>query len=112
VSALQTANGLEAVGGVGPLTRALLNLLAESNSTPVTTNTVQATSLSAENTNTCSGAVNLTGELTVGSRGSEVTQLQQFLVVQGYLTVAPTGYFGPLTEAACPPFRPPTASKR
>ena len=30
----------------------------------------------------------------------EVTSLQSFLVAQGYLSVAPTGYFGPLTMRA------------
>jgi peptidoglycan hydrolase-like protein with peptidoglycan-binding domain len=38
--------------------------------------------------------------LTVGSRGAEVTKLQQILVSQGLLNVAPTGYFGVLTKRA------------
>jgi len=38
--------------------------------------------------------------LTVGSTGTDVTSLQQFLVAQGDLHVSATGYFGSLTAAA------------
>lgn len=42
-------------------------------------------------------------DLTIGSRGADVTALQQFLVSRGYLTMPPGvayGYFGNLTQAA------------
>ncbi|OHA92557.1 MAG: hypothetical protein A2665_02395 [Candidatus Zambryskibacteria bacterium RIFCSPHIGHO2_01_FULL_46_30] len=55
---------------------------------------VLATSVSAESFDT---------NLTVGSRGSDVTTLQQFLVLKGYLQMplgVPFGYFGPLTKRA------------
>ena len=38
--------------------------------------------------------------LSVGSRGDDVTELQQFLSAQGYLNVSATGYFGSLTASA------------
>ena len=41
--------------------------------------------------------------LTVGSRGTDVASLQQFLVAKGFLQMPPNvayGYFGPLTRAA------------
>ena len=39
--------------------------------------------------------------LTVGSRGADVTALQALLISKGYLAIAaPTGYFGELTRAA------------
>lgn len=38
--------------------------------------------------------------LSMGISGSDVTQLQAYLNAQGYLSVSPTGYFGPLTQAA------------
>lgn len=38
--------------------------------------------------------------LTVGARGSDVLQLQVILQAGGYLSVAPTGYFGQLTRLA------------
>jgi peptidoglycan hydrolase-like protein with peptidoglycan-binding domain len=38
--------------------------------------------------------------LTFGSRGVEVTGLQAVLVAEGYLKVAPSGYFGTLTKKA------------
>jgi len=38
--------------------------------------------------------------LVVGSAGADVTSLQQILGQQGFLTTAPTGFFGPLTAAA------------
>ena len=55
---------------------------------------VLAISVSAETFNT---------NLTIGSRGSDVTTLQQFLVAKGYLQMplgVPFGYFGPLTKRA------------
>ena len=38
--------------------------------------------------------------LAVGISGSDVTALQTYLNAQGYLSVGPTGYFGPLTQSA------------
>jgi peptidoglycan hydrolase-like protein with peptidoglycan-binding domain len=38
--------------------------------------------------------------LTVGSRGTDVSALQSILASKGFLSVAPTGYFGSLTRAA------------
>ncbi len=38
--------------------------------------------------------------LSVGSSGQDVLELQNRLVAEGYLSATPTGYFGPLTEAA------------
>lgn len=43
----------------------------------------------------------LTRNLSVGSRGTDVTQLQTFLIEQGYLAAGnSTGYFGRMTEAS------------
>ena len=47
----------------------------------------------------------LTQNLSLGSKGQDVTTLQEFLVAQGYLHVAPTGYFGTLTQAAVQAFQ-------
>ncbi|MDQ3014421.1 MAG: peptidoglycan-binding protein [bacterium] len=41
-----------------------------------------------------------TRNLTVGNRGADVSALQQVLHNGGFLSVTPTGYFGPLTKAA------------
>ena len=43
-----------------------------------------------------------TRNLTVGSQGTDVLQLQQVLITDGYLTAisVPTGYFGPATKNA------------
>ncbi len=48
-----------------------------------------------------------TSDLTVGSKGADVTALQQLLINKGYLTAvsAPTGYFGSLTQAALGKFQ-------
>jgi len=40
-----------------------------------------------------------------GATGGDVTELQQFLVLKGYLHVEPTGFFGPLTEQAVRAFQ-------
>jgi peptidoglycan hydrolase-like protein with peptidoglycan-binding domain len=50
-------------------------------------------------TTTTTSAV-YTRDLTVGSTGADVTSLQSMLYSAGYLKVAPTGYFGSLTQAA------------
>src|SRR5579862_4407637 len=46
-------------------------------------------------------------DLTLGSRGADVTALQQMLINKGNLTVvsAPTGYFGAATQAALARFQ-------
>ena len=52
---------------------------------------------------TPAGAETFAVNLTVGSRGSDVTALQQFLVAKGYLQMpagVSYGHFGPLTKAA------------
>ncbi len=44
---------------------------------------------------------NFTVDLTIGSRGADVTELQTILIAAGYLKIpAPTGYFGAMTQAA------------
>ncbi|HUO50066.1 MAG TPA: peptidoglycan-binding domain-containing protein, partial [Candidatus Paceibacterota bacterium] len=45
-------------------------------------------------------ALTLTKPLSLGSTGPDVTTLQQLLQTNGYLSIAPTGYFGTLTQAA------------
>jgi len=44
--------------------------------------------------------VSLSSDLAQGSQNSSVTALQGYLAASGYLSVAPTGYFGSLTFAA------------
>ncbi|MBA3550966.1 peptidoglycan-binding protein [Patescibacteria group bacterium] len=51
-------------------------------------------------TTTTSTSATYTRDLTVGSRGADVTSLQAWLAAGGFLMVAPTGYYGPLTKAA------------
>ena len=48
---------------------------------------------------------NYTRNLTVGSRGDDVSALQGVLASKGDLQVSPTGYFGPLTKAALAKFQ-------
>lgn len=48
-----------------------------------------------------SSSYSYTRDLTVGSKGDDVSALQQMLIGGGYLKIsAPTGYFGSLTKAA------------
>lgn len=58
--------------------------------------TAQISALSGTPT---TSSVTFTTNLTVGSKGAEVTALQNFLIGKGYNTLA-TGYFGPMTKAA------------
>ena len=56
-------------------------------------------------------ATTFTQDLTVGSRGTQVSALQQILISGGYLTAvtAPTGYFGLATKAAVTKWFPTTS---
>ncbi len=47
----------------------------------------------------------ISATLTPGSSGSAVTQLQMFLASVGVFSVAPTGYYGPITTAAVQAFQ-------
>jgi hypothetical protein len=56
---------------------------------------------SSNSSTAVSSAYNYTRDLTVGSKGADVSALQQMLISGGYLKIsAPTDYFGPLTKAA------------
>lgn len=84
VIAYQKAHGISPTSGfVGPLTRALLN----NGNIPSSQILAPATFVFSKN-------------LTLGSIGNDVTQLQKILVKEGFLKVAPTGYFGAMTKVA------------
>ena len=101
VKAFQVANGINATGYVGVLTRTKIqnldcNYIVKS---PVATSTT--TSLITTNIN----CANLTSDLKIGQSSTYVTSLQNFLYKNGYLTVAPTGYFGSMTLTAVKAFQ-------
>ena len=55
---------------------------------------------------TTTTSYNYTRDLTVGSKGADVSALQSLLIAQGDLKIsAPTGYFGALTQAALAKFQ-------
>jgi Putative peptidoglycan binding domain len=62
----------------------------------------KTTTNSTTGTTTTSVSTTFTRNLTLGSRGADVSALQQLLINKGFLTAvsAPTGYFGALTRAA------------
>jgi len=49
--------------------------------------------------------ISLTRTLSFGSRGEDVTLLQQYLLSKGFLSVNATGYFGALTQEAVKAFQ-------
>ncbi|MHB1330935.1 MAG: peptidoglycan-binding domain-containing protein, partial [Minisyncoccota bacterium] len=54
------------------------------------------------------GSASFTQDLTIGSGGSQVVSLQQFLVSKGYMVMPPGvayGYFGPLTASSVTKFQ-------
>lgn len=93
VAAFQTANGIEPLGGMGPITRAKILTLAGSATIPTTTTSTPTA---------------FTRDLQLYSTGEDVRALQQYLNAHG-VVVAPTGagsvgsettYFGLATQAA------------
>ena len=98
----QTSVGITPSGYFGPITRSFVNALGTPTqiapavpTAPTTPTTPQTTTPASKNTTT------YTRDLFLGSRGSDVTQLQNFLIQQGYLESGfATGYFGQLTQSA------------
>jgi len=63
--------------------------------------TAQLAALGGTTAASNSSVPTITKSLTLGSRGDEVSALQQYLIDEGLLNVeAPTGYFGAMTKAA------------
>jgi hypothetical protein len=54
----------------------------------------------SSSTTTTTASYSFSKDLTLGSKGADVTALQTLLNSKGYLSVSPTGYFGSLTQAA------------
>ena len=101
VAAYQRANNLEAVGSVGPRTRALLNasLVSSGATSPSVSGIVAPTS------SPIPGAVatnlTLSRPLALGTKGPDVSSLQVFLQSKGYYTYPEiTGYYGNATAQA------------
>ncbi len=63
---------------------------------------LQAQIAKLQGSSTAAVSTTFTRDLTVGSKGADVSALQQILINKGYLTAvsAPTGYFGAATKAA------------
>ena len=91
VTNFQKSEGLTADGKVGSVT--IKALFGSSSTTSTTSSTASTTSSS-------SGDV-----LQYGDNNKYVTQLQQALHDQGYLTANPTGYYGTSTQAAVKAFQ-------
>lgn len=64
-----------------------------------------AAAVAAPQSAVVSGGYKFTKLLKKGMSGEEVLQLQNRLAADGYLKVAPNGYFGPATEAAVKAFQ-------
>ncbi|MDP1689682.1 MAG: peptidoglycan-binding protein [bacterium] len=91
VMAFQKAHGIAQVGTVGPLTRAEL-----SKSTAPAASEVKVLS---------TVPYNFTQNLAVGSRGADVTALQQYLLDNKFYASSVTGYYGQLTKKAVMAFQ-------
>ncbi len=88
VKRFQVAQGLSALGAVGPQTRDALNKLRVGGAVTA-------------NTSTASPSIfKFTRPLTLGAQGNEVVELQKRLTTLGLYTGATSGYFGTITRAA------------
>jgi hypothetical protein len=91
VERFQSANSLQPVGIVGPQTRTILNAL---NTRAVPSQTSLST-----------GEYTFAMTLRLGSKGSDVSELQKRLTSEGEYSGSITGFFGPLTEEAVTNFQ-------
>lgn len=88
-------------GAVAPASAATTEELQAQIATLMAQITALNAQLSGTPATTPASSYTFTRNLTVGSRGADVTELQKFLVSGGYLTLAtPTTYFGNATKAA------------
>ena len=92
VKKFQIAHAIEPVGFVGPATREALNG-AQAVATSIPIDKTPSPSL-------LHSSFVFTKYLTIGMKGTDVSELQKRLVAAGFLNNAITGYFGSLTEAA------------
>ncbi len=109
---LKTSKAAKLIAGLVGLTMALSFVVspatasADANSDLITSLSAQLTAamaqLSALKGGGSSVAVGTSFDtnLTVGSRGSDVSALQNILISKGFLSASATGYFGALTKAA------------
>ena len=105
--AISTESTSTTVAVVASSTRATLiqSLYAELASLEAQIASLETSSNTSTSTPAPSTIPMFSRSLSLGDQGSDVTALQQFLVSQGYLHAVPTGYFGPLTEAAVQAFQ-------
>lgn len=94
VASFQQAQGLDALGVVGPATRLALNSLSSSPAV-----------LGASTSASSGGSYVFTSFLELGDRGDEVVQLQKKLSSLGFFSEEATGYFGSITEEAVKAFQ-------
>jgi hypothetical protein len=85
----------------------IASLMAEINQITAQLNANGVSTSGTTATATTGTSYNFTSDLTIGSKGAQVTALQQFLIAQGDLTgvSAPTAYFGTLTQSALAKFQ-------
>ncbi|MDE1975109.1 MAG: peptidoglycan-binding protein, partial [Patescibacteria group bacterium] len=117
VKAFQTAHSIESLGIVGPQTRAALNAAKGNNQTSSAQPVSAPTPSTEPQSNSTSTPTTFTGtftrNLTIGSTGSDVKALQEYLNSKGF-TISSTGpgspgnesdYFGALTQSALSKFQ-------
>ena len=105
VNTLGTLSGGGGGGGGGGSSSATL-YPTSSSAVAATTGAAVATTASTETVSAPTGAVlgiytvNFKSDLKVGSKGTDVTELQKILIKEGLLNSEPTGYFGKATQDA------------
>ena len=96
VRSFQFMNAIAVSGKTDATTRSIINVYVQRNQEITATPPPPF----APMPNASAGAGSFVSYLSVGSQGLQVSSLQALLQRLGYLAVAPTGYFGPLTHQA------------
>ncbi|MBU6431100.1 peptidoglycan-binding protein, partial [Patescibacteria group bacterium] len=107
VKKFQIKYNLPPVGAIGPLTRQILQIVANASPSIAAETSSQSSSVSVQSANSLSSSGTVSKHLQKGMKDNQVSTLQQWLSQDKdiYPDAIVSGYFGPLTEKAVEKFQ-------